>query len=829
MITIESVELVNVRSIGRAVVEPLVDGGVTALNGPRGVGKSTVLIGLLYALFGTTPDGVPAQALRRQGSEGEVKIVVTFVHDGQRIVLERGLKGRNDTPYAKVTLNGIEQTVGKIKAANEWVIRRFGDLDATGFLAAFVVRQKELDALVKARAADRRALFERLAGIDRMSDAVKTARAEETAAKTTLEHLPGSAEEAAAARTDLQRAQEHAATAWKDFEAASAAVGAEDQALAQATEHFEDVTARVRAHQEAAQTAQQVEHHRVLTAERAQHAAREVDRLTAASAGGTAEAVHAARAALTQAQQAVAENQAARAAARTATAAATADARRAQQAQAAAARARTALTAASAEADKQARLTTAVPADLPQQLQAANARAGELQEQRGVLRGEYQRLEGSIKALSATVDPTCPTCSTALADPQELLQTLRTALDRVREQGVTAKAQQEQAAERAQALAAQIAQAQQIQQAAEFARQQHQAALAAAQEAEAAADLLQAEAEASAQDARQAQTRAEAAVAAEGGVRTAFEAASARLRQAESAAEAAAALAQALATAEEAQTAAAAAVTAAEQAAALAAAAAVPDTERVQAQAMLTAAGQRVQELRSAMQAAQAEHRLAEQQGKHSEMARDQAELRLKNRAAAAAEYERRTAVREALDTFRKDRIARLAPEVSEVATDLIARMTSGRYVSIELDEEFTAAVTDDTGQTRPVTWLSGGEESVVAFALRVALGELWAGQRGGLLFLDEPFTAQDVASRTAMMAAIRDLPNRQVIIINHASEATDMVDLVLNVVPDDETGARIEGASAFIEMPEAVLAGIDEDDLTPGPIASDDRSASIP
>ncbi|GAA0312944.1 AAA family ATPase [Kineococcus aurantiacus] len=827
MITIESVELVNVRSIGRAVVEPLTDGGVTALNGPRGVGKSTVLIGLLYALFGTTPDGVPAQALRRQGSEGEVKVVVTFVHGGQRVVLERGLKGRNDTPYAKVTLDGVEQTVGKIRAANEWVVRRFGDLDATGFLAAFVVRQKELDALVKARAADRRALFERLAGIDRMSDAVKAARAEEAAARTTLEHLPGSAEEVDAARADLQRAQEHAARAWEEFETASAAVGAEDEALALARERFEDVTARVRVHQEAAQAAQRAEHHRLLTAERAEHATREVDRLTAASAGGSAEAVHAARAALTRAQQAVAENQAARAAARTATAAATADARRAQQAQAASARSQTALTAARAEADEQARLAAAVPADLPEQVQAATARAAELQEQRGVLRGEYQRLEGSIKALSATVDPTCPTCSTPLADPHELLQTLRTALDRVREQGLTAKAEQEQADGRAQALTGQIARAQQLQQAAGFARQRHEAALAAAQEAEAVAAALQAEAAASAQDAQQAQARAEEAAAAEGEVQAAFEAASARLRQAESAAEAAAALGRATTSAQEAQTAAAAAVTAAEQAAALAAAAAVPDTERVQAQAALTEAGQRVQDLRSAMQTAQAEHRLAEQQVKHSGTARDQAERRLKDRAAAAAEYERRTAVREALDTFRKDRIARLAPEVSEVATDLIARMTSGRYVSIELDEEFTAVVTDDTGQTRPVTWLSGGEESVVAFALRVALGELWAGQRGGLLFLDEPFTAQDVASRTAMMAAIRDLPNRQVILINHASEATDMVDLVLDVVPDEETGARIEAASAFTEAPDAVLAGIDEEGFVPGPTTPDDRLAS--
>ena len=37
---------------------------------------------------------------------------------------------------------------------------------------------------------------------------------------------------------------------------------------------------------------------------------------------------------------------------------------------------------------------------------------------------------------------------------------------------------------------------------------------------------------------------------------------------------------------------------------------------------------------------------------------------------------EQKTAVREALDFFRKDRIASLAPELSEIATDQIAKMT---------------------------------------------------------------------------------------------------------------------------------------------------------
>jgi exonuclease SbcC len=428
----------------------------------------------------------------------------------------------------------------------------------------------------------------------------------------------------------------------------------------------------------------------------------------------------------------------------------------------------------------------------------------------GALRGEYDRLAGSIKALSSTTAPCCPTCSATLSDPAALLATLRTAQSRAVEAGTQAKADADAATERLRTLRATA--------------EQQARAVSDAEHAATSAEQAESHAAAAATDAALAHDQAEIAGRAHHLARQAAQTATAQaseddervrqtaraLRQAETAAEAAAAVPAARTAAETAGRDAEAAAETTQQATAAEQALRVPEPQQEQARTALAAAQHALQQAQQHAGQADGDFRVAEQQVTVAERHRDQADARLRLRAQTVAEYEQAVAVREALDEFRKDRIARLAPELSEVATDFVARMTDGKYTAVELDEEFTPVLTDATGRQRPAAWLSGGEESAVALALRVAIGELIAGQRGGVLFLDEVLTAQDAMRRPAMMAAIRDLPGRQVITINHASEATDMVDLVLDVVPDDTDGSTIVPGSAYDVIDEASLDIVD-------------------
>ena len=811
MITINRIEAENFRSLGYAVFEPLVDGGMTAINGVNGAGKSSLLSAMLWALYGTRPDGVKIQELRRQGSEGLVRVVVEFVHDGQTIVVERGLKGSRDTAYMQVWVDGVEQAFGKIRGCEAWLVNRFGGLTAEGFMTAFVVRQKEIDDLVTAKPEARRRLIERLAGIDRMSTAVQSARLETGEYKTRLEAMPGSSETLMAAREALDLAQAEATDAWSAFETsrdvAKEAVAARDASKVV----FDQVQGRVSAHRAAEAAAAKAEHEAQMAALRAENASGEATRVEGEAVGGSPDEVRAAEQALERAREAVQANAQARGSAdqaverhRNAQAATLREQRRLDQAKAA-------YDAKVAAAKDLREAIARVPADLTERHATAEAALSTCVDTRGALLGEHKRLTASLSAMEAAGDTTCcPTCESALSDPAVLIEALRRAMAEVMSKGKEVAAdisrlevERDEVAAALRTLdglrtrlgGAEAAEGEAREQmvAAEgdlaAARTQEQAAFEAAEAAKAAAMAAAqqtaglAEAERTAQQAYAVATAAARAFARMGEVR-------------EAAAQAAGLAAVARETAATARAEAQAAeVPLAEQESS--------DSDYRVAEAAASQAVATAAELNTAFQVAEAEVKAAE---KH----RDAEEQRARARRETLKAYEEKIAVQESLEEFRRERIASLAPELSEIATDYVARMTEGRYVAVELDEEFTPVVTDSEGHQRAVAWLSGGEQSAVALALRLAIGEVIAGTSGGLLWMDEPQTAMDAQRRPAMMSVIRGLAGRQPIIISHVTEATDQVDLVLEVVPDPEGGSTVVLGGTNTEISMEALVALD-------------------
>ena len=291
MITIHKIEIQNVRALGNAVFEPNVDGGMTAINGPNGAGKSSILSALLWAMYGVTPDGVQQNAMRRQGSLEACRVVVEFEFNAQMVTVERGLKGRNDSPYLMITLDGLEQAKGSIKAGTAWLVNHLGGLDAEAFMTAFVVRQKELDGLVRAKPAERRKLIERLAGIDRMSTAVKSAREEESEVKKRLDHLPGNNDALDAARTALEDAQQAAIDLWGAYQCAETAAEEASEALTVAEAQASTMQERLDAHTQAERNLTATKHALAMAQQAVTSARNELDQASTAAQGGTPEDV----------------------------------------------------------------------------------------------------------------------------------------------------------------------------------------------------------------------------------------------------------------------------------------------------------------------------------------------------------------------------------------------------------------------------------------------------------------------------------------------------------------------------------------------------------
>jgi len=144
-----------------------------------------------------------------------------------------------------------------------------------------------------------------------------------------------------------------------------------------------------------------------------------------------------------------------------------------------------------------------------------------------------------------------------------------------------------------------------------------------------------------------------------------------------------------------------------------------------------------------------------------------------------------------ALTDLRDDLNSSLRPDLSDLASGFLSELTHGRYVELELDEDYSATVLDDGD---PQTVISGGEEDVANLAFRLAISQMiaeLAGQPLSLLILDEIFGSLDDAHRSAVTDLLRSLADRfsQVILVTHIESLRDSVDHVVRVGFDQATG----------------------------------------
>lgn len=137
-----------------------------------------------------------------------------------------------------------------------------------------------------------------------------------------------------------------------------------------------------------------------------------------------------------------------------------------------------------------------------------------------------------------------------------------------------------------------------------------------------------------------------------------------------------------------------------------------------------------------------------------------------------------------ALSDLRTDLNFELRPELSDIASKLLAELTDDRYNELKLDDEYNIEVHSE-GVVKPV--ISGGEEDLANLVLRLSISQMIAdraGQSFSLLVLDEVFGSLDDERRQHVIELLRHLHDRfeQVIVITHIDSVRDGLDRVLTV-----------------------------------------------
>lgn len=160
------------------------------------------------------------------------------------------------------------------------------------------------------------------------------------------------------------------------------------------------------------------------------------------------------------------------------------------------------------------------------------------------------------------------------------------------------------------------------------------------------------------------------------------------------------------------------------------------------------------------------------------ELARDDAQrAALQTKERDRDDYEKLKAV---MAEFKTHVNARVAPRIGEIAGEMFARITRGRYQHIEVSPEFDFFIYDN-GEKYPIERFSGGEIDLANLVLRIAvsktLGELSGNGNIGFLAFDEVFGSQDEERRFQIMEAFHTISElyRQIFLISHETEIKEM------------------------------------------------------
>ncbi len=130
---------------------------------------------------------------------------------------------------------------------------------------------------------------------------------------------------------------------------------------------------------------------------------------------------------------------------------------------------------------------------------------------------------------------------------------------------------------------------------------------------------------------------------------------------------------------------------------------------------------------------------------------------------------------------------SQISPRISQLASEMYAAITRGKYQLIEVSDEFDFFIYDD-GVRYPIERFSGGEIDLANLVLRIAisktLSELSGSGGVGFLAFDEVFGSQDEERRYEIMEAFHTIKEqyRQIFLISHESEIKEMFEKIVEL-----------------------------------------------
>ena len=748
-ISLKSIELTNVRSHRNFKFEPA-DSGITALSGPTGSGKSTIVDALAWTLFGHRNKGLKHSDFIREGidfkKDEKPSSTVVFEIDGVLIKVERRITAKGGAQECEVWEWDSEGKEWKHKAGTatshaENYIRQVLKMDKDGFTTAVLVQQKQVDHLISSGPTDRAKVIEKLTGIASISSAIVAARQERNKLKDKLDDASVDEDELSRIDGELLESSKRLTVLKDEHRIAKDKL----QAVHGKLKEFEgDVDEKVKLFErsEKARKAQSEIEVRLETAEGLLlDAKREKDEAKAQlpSGGSRGVSFDDSLRALKRLQSAVATLESSKLYHERILSNSSAKLRE--------------LKGIIADSDFESLEDLEKAEESSQEeLESIGKKLRKLSDEAGELRGEISQFESAIEVVSHGED--CPTCRQSVADVSGAVKALEGQRDAIqaRLKKLEAKGEKLQAErELKRRLSRTLDELTESFE--ELAREEKAVTESESELADVSSDLKARSSELKAAD------KLHRIVEREEENSRRYEAALARLQK----------IMQTIDDLKAKN----------KRAAEILKETKAPSEQKINGlRKKLYEQQVSYQDGRVALGDLKAEARILSGSIGHLTEKKEAAEKEIERHQDLLKSVEVATATLQTLIEFRTDRVKTALPTIESYASELLSRFTDGKFVALNLDEKFNASVVLSSGAKRPVALLSGGELSAAAIALRLSVSMMLnASDSSNLIILDEVLVSQDADRSELILSTIKDVCRGQVVMISHGSGVSAVAD----------------------------------------------------
>lgn len=738
------VRLRNFRVHEDYTFEPMEE-GVTAIVGKNGHGKSTIIDGIAWAIYGTKPNsGIKNSSWRRLGApEDEESFVdAVFDLDGSELRVKRSIvNAKTGGTKCECWLDGTLEAGPAVSHAESWLTKKLG-LDESGFLSTVLVQQKHVNQLVAASRTERRRTLEKLTGITAITSALDQAKLEEKTYSKAVDALgiddgklpvlrkTAEDNEALRAKT-LEQVSKMEERLAKLDESGRALRGKVDEMDSRLVESRRARDEKTRADSIVDSMTERMAE--LSKTRDALKAALPADRLDSSETAKVRRELETAEAGLLEAKT------------------------KANALQSTVAARPTTVElddAGNAVSDAEGRLAAI-------DVQAAVDGIEESRAAIAVARAEGMAAKKSLGELSGVGDDgaaACPTCRQPLTDPSGLISELEAKLDATRSTAACERKKIEEFEETVKT--------------ADAARE----AVSEAKTKLAAMDQAVQDAAAAESELPLALSTVESAEATVKSLRTTvsrFNEYKAKYDEYDRV------MGELKTVVSRLETASKDSRLAAEK---LDKVGSVNEESLARLRAELEDKRSKRADLNAAVVGKKGEAELAAEKARAASAEADSLEAQMEKRKGLLSKLEVSSSAVMVLGKFREHLILSAIPQVTDYASELINKISDGKFTSIAIDKKFDVSVETGDGVVESVSQLSGGEEDLVAICLRLAISVMLSDGTPTMLILDEVLTAMDSDRAAAILEAMQGISGGQIIIVAHNEIIKSIADKVVEL-----------------------------------------------